>query len=241
MAFHPLAPLSPWTLLPGMVCLDRDEFDTSGGGGGNDEDEDDEDEDEDGADKDADKDKSKKKDDDDDEDEDGADEPNLDEGAKGILRKERKAARQANARAKRAEEELARLKAGKAPSGDEDKAREREQEAEARGAKAGQELAIRSSVRAELLAAGLSVGQDKSTAVKRAMRLIDFEDLSIDKDGTIDGLEDAIADLKEDMPGLFTKPKKRRSINGGDERGDTRKPAPKSASERQAAALGKKG
>lgn len=231
---NPLDPIAPWSLLPGMVCLDKDEFDTSGGGGAGDEDED-EDEDE----GDEPEDKSKKSDEGDDEDEDDP-AKNLDEGAKAVLRKERKAARQANTRAKKAEEELARLKAGKAPSGDEDKAREREQEAEARGAKAGQELAIRSSVRAELIAAGLAVGDDKAKALKRAMRLIDLDDLSIDKDGSIDGLEDAIAELKEDMPGLFARSKKRRPINGGDERSDDRKPPVKTATERQAEALAKK-
>lgn len=236
---NPLYPIAPWRLLPGMVCLDRDEFDTSGGGGGGgkDDDEDDEDDEDEPDEK---TDKSKKSDDDDEDEDDDADK-GLDEGARLILRKERKAARQAKARAKRAEEALEALKknGGKPRSSDDE--HEREKEAEARGSKKGLELALKSSVRAELLAAGLNVGEDKSRALKRAMRLIDFEDLSIDDDGDVDGLDDAIADLREEMPSLFAKPKKRRqNINGDDSRSGG-KPRSKSASERQAELLAQKG
>jgi hypothetical protein len=94
-------------------------------------------------------------------------------------------------------------------------------------------------VRAALTSNGLAVGEDASKAMKRAMRLIDLDDLTLNDDGSVDGLDDAIDDLKEEMPSLFRKPKRSRgNINGSDSRdgkGPTRKP--QTSAERLAARL----
>ena len=80
----------------------------------------------------------------------------------------------------------------------------------------------------------------------RALKLIDMSDLSVDKHGDVDGVDEAIEELRADMPELFAKTaRRRRSVGGRDEEAPTggapreRSNAPKgqSASERQAALL----
>ena len=81
-----------------------------------------------------------------------------------------------------------------------------------------------------------------SAKLKRATRLIDLDDLDLDDDGTVEGLEEAIAELKDEMPELFATPRKRRSVAGkGDRDGDDPAPKTKDASKLQAAALLGKG
>lgn len=43
----------------------------------------------------------------------------------------------------------------------------------------------------------------KPAKAKRALKLIDFDDVEIDDDGELSGIEDAIEDLKEEWPELF--------------------------------------
>jgi hypothetical protein len=81
----------------------------------------------------------------------------------------------------------------------------------------------------------------------RALKLVDLGDLSINRKGDVDGVDEAIDELKADMPELFAKPtRRRRSISGQDDdddagsrRSSSRPNAPKgqSVSERQAAQL----
>lgn len=82
--------------------------------------------------------------------------------------------------------------------------------------------------------------------LERALKLIDMSDLSINRRGDVDGIDEAIEDLKADMPELFAKAtRRRRAIGGRDEEQQPagavreRKNAPKgqTASERQAAML----
>lgn len=89
-------------------------------------------------------------------------------------------------------------------------------------------------MRSALGAAG--VDKDSLTEV---VRMIDLDDLDIDDDGSVDGIDDAISALKGKLPGLFgSGPKrKRRSTAGENDRdgeGERKRSASKSTSERQA-------
>lgn len=81
----------------------------------------------------------------------------------------------------------------------------------------------------------LTAGASEKTA-KLLLTRIDHDDLTLEKDGTVDGLEEAIDDLKTDYPELFASKRRRgERINGGDDReGGRGKEKPLSASERQA-------
>jgi hypothetical protein len=98
-----------------------------------------------------------------------------------------------------------------------------------------QGIVIKSQARAALAAAGVP-----STALKRAVRALDADDLEVDEDGEVDGLEEAVEALKADMPALFsesedTKKKRVGSIDAaGNKTGSTKT---KSAAEKLAAAL----
>lgn len=87
-----------------------------------------------------------------------------------------------------------------------------------------------------LLAAGVPSGK-----VKRALRLIDMDDVEIDDDGEVIGIEDAIDELKDEWPELFAakasaeegEEKKVRSsapkvkssdVNGAGRKGNAKKP-----------------
>jgi hypothetical protein len=97
------------------------------------------------------------------------------------------------------------------------------------------------SARAALLEAGVKPGR-----VKGALKLLDMDEIEIDADGEVAGLESQVEALRQDWPELFTEPEgeqgkrpaERRPARGAD--GADRKPAPKkemTASERQAAML----
>lgn len=94
------------------------------------------------------------------------------------------------------------------------------------------------SVKAALLEAGVIPGR-----VKGAIRLVNLDDVEIDEEGEVSGLDSQIEDLKRDWAELFaapeTEPKKPEPKRGGADGAD-KKPTPKkelTASERQAARL----
>ena len=114
--------------------------------------------------------------------------------------------------------------------------------------------AIKAAARAEAKAEGdrVRIGDKSELALARAdvdpaklaraVRLLDLDDLELGADGSIDGLDEQIAELKTEWPELFTSKRKRRSVAGDDDRdGNRRNTAPKSATERQAAMLLGKG
>jgi hypothetical protein len=104
-------------------------------------------------------------------------------------------------------------------------------------------MVVRQAATSALSEAGLVLPDDpddRRRALKRALRLLDLGDVEVDDDGDVDGLDDAIADLKDDMPELFTRKRASGKINGADrrERGDGKA---KTASEIQAQGLLGKG
>lgn len=94
------------------------------------------------------------------------------------------------------------------------------------------------SVRAALLEAGVLPAR-----VKGALKLIDLDDVEIDDDGEVTGLDSQIDDLKKDWSELFAveqEPGKKLEPRRGGADGADKKPTPKkelTASERQAARL----
>lgn len=108
------------------------------------------------------------------------------------------------------------------------------------------EATIRTTARAELRAAGLSLPSDpeeSKAVIARAVRLLDLDDVSVE-DGEVVGLDDAIADLKRMLPGMF----KAGSPNGNGGRRKAPNPGntgggkggagkPKTATEQQAALI----
>lgn len=71
----------------------------------------------------------------------------------------------------------------------------------------------------------------------KAIKLLDLDDVELNDDGTLDGLDEQIDTLRDEWPELFAKPRKRRSTAGqGDRDGDERDAkAGKSTTERQLA------
>lgn len=71
--------------------------------------------------------------------------------------------------------------------------------------------AVTAAARAELREAGFTGTREQAAKLSR---LLNLDDLDVDDDGEVDGLEDAVADLKDEFPALFgtapvqeTKPK----------------------------------
>lgn len=92
----------------------------------------------------------------------------------------------------------------------------------------------RSAVKTALVAAGLA-DADKADVLKAAVRLVDLEDLDVDEDGDVDGVDDAVAELKSKFPGMFTKTRAPRGKVSTGSRGSgsssgTEKPKTSSAS-----------
>lgn len=179
-------------------------------------------------------------DDEDDEDED-PDEGKTDEELRAELKSTRekltRASNTAGKRRKQLREERER-KAAPAPKGkktddDDDKPdldtiRE---EAKREGEKAGIDRAKKSEARAALISAGVSAHR-----VARVVGMLDLDDLDLDDDG-LDGIEDAIDELKKDVPEFFAKTRKRREsvAPGGDRDGDGSRKKELTTSQRQAA------
>jgi hypothetical protein len=219
----------PYWARPGLMSFAK----PADGGGGNDDEDDDED------------------DEDDDDDDDDPDEGKTPEELATELKAVRKSLEKANgSSAKRRgklrerERELDELRKA-APKGkskskdddDDDDAPDVESirsTALAEGKKEGERLVKAAKVEAGLTRAGVT----ETKAIARLVRMIELDDLDLDDDGTLDGLDDAIDELKADMPGLFGSTRKRRSVAGDADDGKESKSAKgKSASERQAASL----
>ena len=102
---------------------------------------------------------------------------------------------------------------------------------------------VRSEARALLAAAGA-----KPTALARLAKMIDVDEVEVDDDGEVTGLDDLIEEIKEDVPELFrdedeeetpvARRKRRLGRTDASAKGGKDGAKPKTASERQAAALG---
>jgi hypothetical protein len=103
-------------------------------------------------------------------------------------------------------------------------------------------VVIKHAATSALRDAGFVFPDDKdarATKLRRALKLMDVEDVEIDEDGEVLGLEDAIDELKAEWPELFakaggTRQRKRPGNTGGNGKPVTRK---KSITEQQAEAL----
>ena len=97
---------------------------------------------------------------------------------------------------------------------------------------------IKSEAKSALVAAGLV--DTSPDAVKRVVRMLDMDDLSVDDDGEVEGLDDAVRSLMSTTPALFRTKKTVAKTGGGT---GTRKDgagagtAKKSSASRLAAAL----
>lgn len=107
--------------------------------------------------------------------------------------------------------------------------------ARAEGQRASEAKAIKAAARSALKAAGASADN-----LGDLVRLIDMDDLELDEDGDVDGLEDEVARLRTRHPSLFAKakPRSKRKI-GGDGEDDERdgNADKRSVSQRQADAI----
>ena len=216
----------PYWARPGIRLIKKGDDDGTGAGGaGDDEDEDDEDDDE-------------------DDDDDDPDEGKSEEELRAELKKVRQSLGKANGSSKRnlrrrreLEAELATKGKGKKKGDDDELDVEAIREtARAEGKRAGDDRVKLAEVKASLAAAGIT---DPKTRTRLA-RMVDLSELDLDDDGEVDGIDDAIDTLREDLPALFEKPRrKRESVAGGSDRSGAGGGASKakSASERQAEGL----
>jgi hypothetical protein len=141
----------------------------------------------------------------------------LPDAVKDILKKNRKELREANARAVAAEKALAAAKEGK------------EEAAPSEADSKFKELYLKSAAKTALVEAGITTGTD------RFVKMLDLSSVEIDESGAISGLEDQIADLKEDFADVF-KPK-RKTVGNTDGARKAAPAVPKSSSDRLAALL----
>ena len=183
-------------------------------------------------------------DDDDDEDDDDEDEDadKSDEELREELKKTRAALSKANGasakrrralREKERELEEARKPKPKAKKDGDDDAPDLDtirHEAKAEGEKAGTLRAKKAEAKSALLAAGVSPER-----VGRLVGMLDLDELDLDDDG-LDGIDDAIDDLRKDVPEFFAKKRTRRESVAGerDRDGAEKRRKPKSASEQAA-------
>lgn len=73
-------------------------------------------------------------------------------------------------------------------------------------------LLVNQAAKAAFVSAGLKLPEGREDSVmKRVLKQLDMEDLELDEDGEVDGLDDQIADIKADFPELFEAPKRRRT------------------------------
>lgn len=104
-------------------------------------------------------------------------------------------------------------------------------------------IAVKSAARAALLAAGLNDGSDG--VMRKLLRLVDMDDVDLDEDGEVVGLDDQIDDIKDTFPKLFEKaeaepqkPGRPRAprIDAANKKGDP--PQPKTSGEKHMQRLG---
>jgi hypothetical protein len=90
---------------------------------------------------------------------------------------------------------------------------------------------VRSAAKDALKDAGLVVptGAKAESALARAFRLIDLEEVDVDEDGAVSGLEDQVRAVKRDYPELFAKRSGRQVDAGAGSNGDPGKKADASA------------
>lgn len=199
---------------------------SGGGGGGDDDDPDDEDDDE-----------------EDDEEEDDLADLSEDE-LRAELKKTRESLSKASGSSKAKRDKIKRLnreleeakkpKPAKKKSDDDEDGPDLDtirHEAKTEGEKAGLARAKKAEAKSSLLSAGVNPER-----VARAVGLLDLDELDLDDDG-LDGIDDAIEDLRKEWPELFAKKRQRRQSVAGEQddegRGGKRK-STKSASERAA-------
>lgn len=166
-------------------------------------------------------------DDDDDDDEDDDDEDDLADLSEDELRAELKKTRESLSKAsgsskskrdriKRLNRELEEARKPKPKSkskDDDDDSPDLDtvrHEARAEGEKAGTLRAKKAEARAALISAGVD-----SSRVARLVGMIDLDDLDLDDDG-LDGIEEAIEDLRREVPELFAKKRRRRESTAGE-------------------------
>jgi hypothetical protein len=91
---------------------------------------------------------------------------------------------------------------------------------------------VRSAAKDALRDAGLVVptGAKSEAALARAFRLIDLEEVDVDEDGMVSGLEDQVRAVKRDYPELFAKRGGRNVDAGAGSSGDPGKKVETSAS-----------
>ena len=108
-------------------------------------------------------------------------------------------------------------------------------EAKAEGEKTGTLRAKKAEAKAALLGAGVNPAR-----VVKAVGLLDLDDLDLDDDG-LDGVDDAIEDLRKEWPELFAKKRVKRESTAGtqdrDGERESRRGKAKTASELAAAKL----
>ena len=128
--------------------------------------------------------------------------------------------------------ELAKVKGAK-PAADGDEPATLDAEAiKAEAQAAADQRVARAEARSRLRSLGLD-----DAKVTRALKLIDLSDVLVEGDD-VDGIDDALDALREDVPELFVKPtRKRRAVSGDSDRAGKTTSKPKSASAQQAAAL----
>lgn len=182
-------------------------------------------------------------DDDEEDDEDDEDADKSDEELREELKKTRAALSRANgASAKRRRalrekerelEEARKPKPKKKASDDDEDAPDLDtirHEAKTEGEKVGILRAKKAEAKSALLAAGVSPER-----VGRLVGMLDLDELDLDDDG-LDGIDDAIDDLRKDVPEFFAKKRTRRESVAGerDRDGTEKRRKPKSASEQAA-------
>jgi phage protein D len=144
----------------------------------------------------------------------------LPDAVKEILKKNRKAVREAEARALAAEKALAAKESGK------------EEATPSEADTKFKELYLNSAAKAALVEAGITTGTD------RFLKMLDLSSVEVDDSGAISGLEDQIADLKEDFKDVLSPKTVKKSTGNVD--GSRRVPVsvPKTSAELLASRLG---
>jgi hypothetical protein len=100
--------------------------------------------------------------------------------------------------------------------------KESDQDAEAKAAAAKEEgktesdgrwkpIVVRQAAKAAFVEAGVS-----TSAMKRVLRMLDMDEIDIDDEGEVDGLDEQIADIKDELPELFGAQRRpAKSVDGG--------------------------
>jgi hypothetical protein len=78
------------------------------------------------------------------------------------------------------------------------------EEAQAAAERRYKPIAIRNAAKAQFLEAGLNDLSD--SRMRKLIRMLDMDDIEVDEDGEVVGLDDQIDAIKEDWPELFRKP-----------------------------------